>query len=106
MGPGGHIQWRLKGQPDDPRMRLTADMALLATPEFKHWVEVFARDITAFDKAFDEAWEQLTTNGGSWLATRRCVPFGPPPKYTVGPAQMLSTDGGAAGSRDVAPGGP
>jgi len=96
-GPGGHFQWRLKGQPGDPRMRLTADMALLARPEFKRWVEVFARNITALDEAFDEAWEDLIANGGGWSAARRCVPFGPPPEYAAGPTQMLSTDG-ATGS--------
>jgi len=95
-GPGGHYQWRLRDQPDDPRMRFTSDMALLADPEFRRWAEVFARNATALDEAFDEAWRNLMTAGGGWSSRKRCVQLGPPPEDPAGPSRMLDTDMGAA----------
>lgn len=91
-GPGGHYQWRLKDQPDDPRMRLTSDMALLADPEFRHWVEVFARNATALDEAFDAAWHTLVNAGGGWSSSKRCVQLGSPPENPAAPSRMLDTD--------------
>jgi catalase (peroxidase I) len=91
-GPGGHYQWRLKDQPDDPRMRLTSDMALLADPEFRHWVEVFARNATALDEAFDAAWHNLVNAGGGWSSSKRCVQLGSPPENPAAPSRMLDTD--------------
>merc|ERR1712060_642638 len=91
-GPGGHYQWRLKDQPDDPRMRLTSDMALLADPEFRHWVEVFARNATALDEAFDAAWHNLVNAGGGWSSSKRCVQLGSPPESPAAPSHMLDTD--------------
>jgi len=89
-GPGGHVQWRLKNNPNDPRMRLTADLALVADPEYRTWSELFARNLTALGEAFDDAWEELITSGSSWASSRRCEPFGPPP---AAPEEMLDTDG-------------
>lgn len=94
-GPGGHQQWRMKNHPDDPRMRLTSDIALLHDPEFKKYVELFASNMTALDEAFDLAWRDLTTSGGGWSSKKRCAQYGPPPDYQ--PPQlpaMLNTDNG------------
>jgi catalase (peroxidase I) len=92
-GPGGKWQWRMKEHPNDPRMRMTTDIALLHDPEYKKHVEEFASNITALDEAFDAAWTQLISNGKGWLPEnqQRCVPFGPSPDYTPPPA-MLGTD--------------
>lgn len=96
-GPGGGIQWRIKNDPTDPRMRLTTDIALINDPSYKAIVEGFARNMTALNVAFDEAWTGLTTKGGRWSSAKRCdggvpgVDFMPGVdffKYTT----MLSSD--------------
>ncbi len=71
-GPGGGIQWRIKDQPADLRMRLTADLALINDPSYKAIVEKFASNMTALNAAFDEAWTGLTTKGGRWSSAKRC----------------------------------
>eukprot|EP00931_Biecheleriopsis_adriatica_P029171 TRINITY_DN17364_c0_g1_i3.p1 TRINITY_DN17364_c0_g1~~TRINITY_DN17364_c0_g1_i3.p1 ORF type:complete len:475 (+),score=85.95 TRINITY_DN17364_c0_g1_i3:88-1425(+) len=84
IGPGGHWQWRIKTMPNDPRMMLTSDIALLFDFRYKALVEEFANNMTALDEAFDKAWTGLTTNGGSWSSMRKCD--GPMPLI------MLQTD--------------
>eukprot|EP00930_Biecheleria_cincta_P086652 TRINITY_DN7590_c0_g1_i1.p1 TRINITY_DN7590_c0_g1~~TRINITY_DN7590_c0_g1_i1.p1 ORF type:complete len:461 (+),score=90.35 TRINITY_DN7590_c0_g1_i1:64-1446(+) len=85
IGPGGHWQWRMKDMPDDPRMMLTSDMALLYDFRYRALVEEFAKNLTSLEEAFDKAWTGLTTNGGSWSSKRRCD--GPTPIF------MLETEG-------------
>lgn len=72
VGPGGHWQWRLKDSPDDKRMRLTADLALIHDEKYKKIVEEFANDMSSLDAAFDQAWTDLTTKGGSWSPEKKC----------------------------------
>jgi len=84
IGPGGNYQFRIKNQPNDPRMMLVSDMALLYDFRYKALVEEFANNMTALDEAFDKAWTGLTTNGGSWSSKRKCD--GPMPII------MLQTD--------------
>ncbi len=78
-------------------MRLTTDIALINDPSYKAIVEEFARNMTALNVAFDEAWTGLTTKGGRWSSAKRCdggvpgVDFMPGVdffKYTT----MLSSD--------------
>jgi len=72
-GPGGHWQWRIKDS-DSKLMRLTADISLLHDDEYLKHVKVFADDMDAFNKAFDEAWFDLTTKYGSgtWANNSKC----------------------------------
>merc|ERR550525_2309208 len=72
-GPGGHWQWRIKAS-DSKLMRLTSDISLLYDEEYKKYVKLFANDMDAFNKAFDEAWFDLTTKYGSgtWADNAKC----------------------------------
>jgi len=89
-GPGGHKQWRSTS--GKPYMRFTADMALKVDPELRQWSELFARNITALEEAFDEAWQHLMNAGGGWSSQKRCVPLGSPPTTSASPDQMMNSD--------------
>ena len=68
MGPGGHHQWRVKGESPKARaadpasmalqdvMMLTTDIGLKIDPEYRVYVEEFAKNQTALDHAFSKAW--------------------------------------------------
>merc|ERR1711862_469836 len=71
VGPGGHWQWRIKGS-ESKLMRLTSDVSLLYDEKYKAYVEQFANDMDAFNEAFEEAWFDLTTNGGTWSQSAKC----------------------------------
>ena len=69
-GPGGNPQWRVKGGkgPKAPMahgdgqqdiMMLTTDIALATDPEYRKYVEEFARDESAFADAFASVWYKL-----------------------------------------------
>jgi len=93
LGPGGAIQWRMKENPDDPRMRLTTDIALIKDPEYLKYVELFASNLTALNEAYDFSWTSLISNGGGWSTKKICVPYGPPPEPgATTPTSMLNTD--------------
>ena len=91
VGPGGHHQWRVKGG-DGPQapaadptsvakqdiMMLTTDVALKTDPEYKHYVEEFAQNETAFKDAFADAWYKLVTRDVG-PATRCAGPNTPKP---------------------------
>lgn len=49
-------------------MMLPTDMALLEDPEFKKWVEIYAKDEARFKKDFGKAWKKLQENGVKALA--------------------------------------
>lgn len=75
VGPGGHHQWRIRGETDDSSIfRLTSDIALLHDPEYLQYVTEFATDMQAFNTAFNDAWFDLTTTYGSgtWSANAMC----------------------------------
>lgn len=63
IGPGGHYQWRIMGNPSSKLMMLTSDMSLLNDPLMKYQpiVTEFAQNVTAFAQAFGAAWYKLTT---------------------------------------------
>jgi len=74
-GPGGKWQWRMKSPGNEEEaqlMRLTSDMSLLADEKYLAIVKEFAKDMNAFDQAFDSAWTKLITKGGSWSKARKC----------------------------------
>lgn len=71
VGPGGHWQWRIKGS-ESNLMRLTSDVSLMYDEKYKAYVEQFANDMDAFNNAFEEAWFDLTTNGGTWSQSAKC----------------------------------
>jgi len=74
IGPGGHWQWRIKNDDKAKVMRLTSDMSLLHDEKYLEIVKEFASDMDSFNKAFDEAWFDLTTTygGGTWSKAARC----------------------------------
>jgi cytochrome c peroxidase len=49
-------------------MMLPTDMALLDDPEFKKWVEIYAKDEARFKADFVKAWRKLQENGVKALA--------------------------------------
>lgn len=49
-------------------MMLPTDMALLDDPEFKKWVDIYAKDEDRFKKDFAKAWKKLQENGVKALA--------------------------------------
>ena len=74
VGPGGHHQWRVKGDASPkapaahggdavPTMMLTSDISLTKDPagRYQPIVQRFAQDSAAFDHAFAHAWYKLTT---------------------------------------------
>lgn len=73
VGPGGHWQWRKKDS-DSKLMRLTSDISLLHDEKYRAYVEHFANDMDAFNRAFEEAWFDLTTTYGSgiWSKNAKC----------------------------------
>lgn len=93
MGPGGHYQWRVKGgkgpkapvaYPADSNekqdiMMLTTDVALITDPEYRKYVDEFAKDEKAFADAFAAVWYKLVNRDMGPVT--RCV--GP----DVAPAQ-------------------
>jgi len=92
-GPGGHWQWRMKNNKTSSLMRLTSDMALLHDEKYMEIVKEFAGDMGAFDKAFDEAWFDLTTTYGSgtWSKNAKCD-HGEFPEHLRNRQIMLSSD--------------
>jgi catalase-peroxidase len=72
-GPGGHYQWRVKGgkgprapvayppnsKEEQEIMMLTTDIALATDPEYRKYVEEFAKDPDAFADAFAKVWYKL-----------------------------------------------
>jgi catalase (peroxidase I) len=89
-GPGGAPQWRVKGGkgPKAPKahgsgeqdiMMLTTDIALVKDPEYRKYVEEFAKDEKAFAKAFAEVWYKLV-NRDMGPATRLVGPDVAPPQ--------------------------
>jgi len=98
-GPGGNIQYRMKANPTDRRMRLVTDISLIKDPVYLEWVKVFASNLTALDEAYDFSWRNLITKGSDWSDTKKCVPYGTPPvagwaSPWMGqpPTSMLNTD--------------
>jgi catalase (peroxidase I) len=93
IGPGGHWQWRIKNAkgPFARVMRLTSDMGLLYDHKYLHIVKEFARDLHAFDEAFDDAWFKLTTRGSKWSHNAKCDK-GDFPLNIMPSSLMLSTD--------------
>lgn len=76
-GPGGHFQWKVANPTDEEYgrlMRLTSDMALLNDPSYKVVVDKFAANMTAFNQAFDLAWDLLTVvkGFGTWSEEAWC----------------------------------
>jgi catalase-peroxidase len=91
-GPGGHYQWRVKGQgPKGPVayppnskdkqdiMMLTTDIGLITDPEYRKYVEEFANDPSAFAEAFAAVWYKLV-NRDMGPATRCVGPDVAPPQ--------------------------
>merc|ERR1712012_844892 len=60
-GPGNHVQWRIAGASGAEAgvMRLTSDVSLLYDEGYKHYVNKFAEDVQALEKAFAAAWLKL-----------------------------------------------
>ena len=91
--PAGHHQWRVKGGNGpkapvaDPSlnetqdvMMLTTDVALMADPEYKQYVQEFAADEDALADAFSKAWYKLVTRDVG--PVERCVgPRVPPAQH-------------------------
>lgn len=93
-GPGDKWQWRMKspGNEDEAKlMRLTSDMSLLADEKYLAIVKEFAKDMNAFDQAFDSAWTKLITKGGSWSPARKCD-SGDFPEHLLAHKGMLPGD--------------
>lgn len=93
-GPGGHWQWRIKDAPHDNRIRLTSDIALLHDDEYLKSVKEYAENMDAFNKAFDEAWFDLTTTYGSgrWSQSAKCDSGSFPEALRHNSSVMLSSD--------------
>eukprot|EP00927_Polykrikos_kofoidii_P020233 TRINITY_DN1953_c0_g1_i8.p1 TRINITY_DN1953_c0_g1~~TRINITY_DN1953_c0_g1_i8.p1 ORF type:complete len:428 (-),score=65.10 TRINITY_DN1953_c0_g1_i8:96-1379(-) len=93
IGPGGHWQWRIQNAtgPFARVMRLTSDMGLLSDDKYLEIVKEFARDLYAFDEAFDDAWFKLTTRGGKWSQNAKCDK-GDFPTDIIPSSLMLTTD--------------
>ncbi|CAK9048709.1 unnamed protein product [Durusdinium trenchii] len=74
-GPGGHWQWQVKNavEAEKKLMRLTSDMALIHDDIYQALVQEFALNMPAYERAFDEAWFKLTTNGGRWSQEKKCI---------------------------------
>ena len=90
QGPGGHYQWRVKGDngPQAPAadpasvamqdiMMLTTDIALITDDEYKEYVKEFAQNATAFAETFAYAWYKLVTRDVGPVT--RCVGPNVPP---------------------------
>jgi len=69
-GPGGAWQWRVKGgngpkapmahgEGEQDIMMLTTDIALVKDPEYRKYVEEFAKDEKAYADAFAKVWYKL-----------------------------------------------
>merc|ERR1712151_1324548 len=80
-GPGGHKQWRVKGEAGPGGlMRLTTDMALLEDPSYKFYALKFAKSQKLLNHAFDKAWDLLTSRGtGVWSSKAKCDDGSNPP---------------------------
>ncbi|ORY37924.1 heme peroxidase [Rhizoclosmatium globosum] len=61
IGPGGHNQWRPTGIDNPDIGMLTADVALIHDPTYKKYVQEFATDLDALNKAFAAGWYKLVT---------------------------------------------
>lgn len=74
VGPGGKWQWRTVDRNGKYAgvMRLTSDISLLQDKHYRAIVNEFATNQTALDDAFDKAWQELVTHGGSWSNERKC----------------------------------
>jgi len=72
-GPGGHWQWRMTNS-ESKLFRLTSDMSLMEDASYKSYVDKFAKDMDAFNVAFESAWFDLTTRYGSgtWSKNAKC----------------------------------
>jgi catalase (peroxidase I) len=94
LGPGGGIQYRMKENPTDPRMRLVTDISMIRDPVYLEYVRLFASNMTALDEAYDFSWRNLITNGYGWSSTTKCVPYGTPPVSGLASpyTSMLNTD--------------
>jgi len=59
--PEGNDQWGIKDNRGKfgTTMRLTADLALIADPVYKHWVDKYHQDTKLFDSDFAKAWFKL-----------------------------------------------
>merc|ERR1711862_610172 len=84
-------------------MRLTSDISLLHDDKYKAYVQLFAKDMGAFNKAFEEAWFDLTTTYGSgtWSKNAKCDDGYLPPAFLVHYPTMLSSD--VVPAQDVGP---
>jgi len=95
-GPGGKYQWRIpnaKTVGEAELMRMTTDIALINDDSYRALVEEFARDQTAFDEAFDDAWFKLTHRGGNWSPDSKCDVGSMPAWVTAaGNNRMLGSD--------------
>merc|ERR1712137_1412995 len=83
------------GAPDDNRIRLTSDIALLHDVKYFSYVKEYAENMDAFNKAFDEAWFDLTTTYGSgtWASNAKCDNgVFPESLRLVKSAYMMNTD--------------
>ncbi|KDO32169.1 hypothetical protein SPRG_03385 [Saprolegnia parasitica CBS 223.65] len=75
-------KWKGPEQYEDPTgdlMMLPADMAFLWDPEFKKYVELYAKDEDLWHKDFAKAFQKLTENGCDFAKSgwRRYIFFGP-----------------------------
>lgn len=94
-GPGGKYQWRIPNANvgEEELMRMTTDIALINDESYRALVEEFARDQTAFDEAFDDAWFKLTHRGGNWSPDSKCDVGSMPAWVTeAGNNRMLDSD--------------
>jgi catalase-peroxidase len=95
IGPGGHWQWRVKGQPSPQApmvqsrgvdtsnvqdiMMFTTDIALKVDPEYRTHVDDFAKNETALADEFAIVWYKLVTRDMGPYS--RCTgPDVPPPQ--------------------------
>jgi catalase-peroxidase len=89
-GPGGAWQWRVKGEngPAAPKahgegtqdiIMLTTDVALAVDPEYRKYVEEFAKDKDAYFDAFAKVWYKLT-NRDMGPYSRMVGPYVLPPQ--------------------------
>jgi cytochrome c peroxidase len=56
-------------------MMLPSDMVLILDPEFKKYVELFAKDEDAFFKEFSKAFAKLLELGVPFAATKKWYQF-------------------------------
>jgi len=94
IGPGGHWQWRIKNAPTGLAglMRLTSDVALLHDDKYLGIVKEFAKDMGAFNTAFDEAWFRLTVANGARFSKAVKCDTGSVPAEIQSAQFMLSSD--------------